>query len=473
MKKLHLLSLLALTTVGCAIENADPTDDDGASTQTQQLPKCDPIEGCPTPPPRNPPPPPPPPKSYPDLLMELVLPALASCNAPGVASALQDEVGRSFPGATREFKCVNNTRAKLGLWLRTLSTTDQDHDARVRGLDATSVVNTSAGETVGFGVPRSVIQSQVEATWAAQPKTLDHNGNPASGPVHLSSHSLTFDGTNKKIQLQVDGYDTDPVPDVSFTYKSWATLSTQNGQFKCQPGSDFHADTTWQWILGGAFLGLTFVAPWITPIFTFTLANAFFLQGTIISSIDPPSPTNATFCDAAASVPQKVLLKGVPPYVPAKNKLVFDYTRASTDTGMVAAGTWSLAQRTPSLQVAGTRYIDVYVPRGYTGPATLSAVVTAKSDDLLTPTFTFTPDPGATMTAATTQATFQSKKVSWTVPSVTIGQEIRRNVSASAVDIEGMSASGSTFFGFRIKEEPSTDPKPVCKAKPWMCDPTL
>jgi hypothetical protein len=413
--------------------------------------------------PHDPPPPPPPPPpvvSIPDLVMELVTPV--SCSGPGLGDVVKQEIQSNFMGSVVELQCLGGTRARVGIWLRALRA-NETADARGRGLTATPVLRD--GETFAAGIPRSIIQQQVAAQWAAQPKQLDHSGNASSsGPTHLSGYDLNFDVPNGRTIFSVTGYDTDPVPDLHFTYKLTDTFSTTNGVVQCSSSTDFIKDNDFvYWLAGGAFLALSLVSPWVAP-FTFILANAFFIQGTIISSVGAPA-SGQSFCDLAAMFPGKFLLRQHQPVLAAGQKMVLSYNRASTDTGIAAGGTWSLAPRSPSVLAAGTRYLDVTVPKGYVGPASLTAVATAKTDDMINPTFSWSA-PGGAISGVLTQATFQSKRITWQA-NVRAGDEIRFDVSVSTSDVEGLQASGSTFFVFRIHAEKDDIP-PVCKAKPWL-----
>jgi hypothetical protein len=409
--------------------------------------------------PPPPPPPPPPVVSIPDLVMEMITPA--SCSS-GLGDVVKQELQNNFTGSVVELQCLGGNRARVGIWVRALKTTETAA-ARGRGLTASAVLRDQ--ESFAAGIPRPIIQQQVATQWAAQPKRLDSGGSPdPGGPTHLTGYNLSFDVPNSRTIFSVTGYDTDPVPDLHFTYKLTDTFSTAGGAVQCSSSTDFIKDNEIiYWLAGGAFLALSLINPWVAP-FTFVLANAFFIQGTIISSATGPG-TGQSFCDLAAMFPGKFLLRAHPPELPAGQKLVLSYTRASVDTGIAAGGSWGLAARTPSVLAAGTRYLDVTIPKGYTGPASLTAVAIAKTDDMISPTFTWSTD-GAVSDLAT-QATFQSKRITWQVPSVHSGDEIRRDVSVFTTDAEGLQASGSTFFVFRIHTEKDDIP-PVCKAKPWL-----
>jgi hypothetical protein len=488
--------LLEIAAAGCGAAQEPPQARSVDSEQIDGLQQSlrrncdDDPDGCgPGPDPDDDPPPPPPPPpvtSHPDLAMELSLPV--SCAGSGVADVVRAELQRNYPGAAVEFQCqadlpvlvmaaslrVNPAvvipgggggRAKVGLWMRALRP-NENQAARLRGLAAMNLLRGS--ETAALRVPSSVIHQQVAAAWALQPKHFDHagNGNSGAGPVHLHGYQLAFDVPHSRIVFTATGHDSSPVPDLDFTYKLTDTFSVQDGGVQCQSVTDFDKDDGLYWALGGLFLALTLVSPWVAP-FSFALANAFFIQGTIISSVRGPGGSlgGDSFCSAAALIPQKILLRGQGP-VPPRQKMVLSYDRVSTEGGINAAGSWSLAPRLPTVAAAGTRYLDVILEGD--GPSTvqLTAVATAKTDDMINPTFTFTTDPGATIQPILTQATFQSRRITWEVTGVRPGDQITRWVSVSATDAEQLQATGSTFFVFRIQAPPRDNP--VCDSKPWL-----
>jgi hypothetical protein len=444
--------------------------DDSITELSQAMKNCPEPGTCPGQDPDDDPPPPPPPPpvvSYPDLAMELLTPA--ACSGPGIGDTIRQEIGRNFPSGIVEFQCLASPaaagRARVGVWLRALRA-DETQAARGRGLTATALLR--AGETFAAGVPRPTINKLVAAQWAAQPKSLNHSGQPASGPTHLSGYDLTYDVPNSRTIFSVTGYDTDPVPDLHFTYKLTDTFSTSGGALQCTSSTDFSKDNSVvYWLAGGAFLAASLISPWVAP-FTFILANGFFIQGTIISSVRAPGSTGGqSFCELASMFPAKFLLRAQPPFLPPRQKMVLDYTRASVDTGIAAGGSWSLAPRSPSVLAAGTRYLDLTIPQGYVGPITLTAVATAKTDDMIAPSFSWTAEADGTFSGGQSQATFQSRTVTWQVPVARAGDQFQRAVSVSTTDAEGLTASGSTFFVFRIHAEQEDIP-PVCKKKPWL-----
>jgi hypothetical protein len=477
-KRLSALLLAALVAIpGCAFDTdpAAPADDEVAAGEhalKKPPPGCteDPSD-CPPEPPDPPPPPPgPPPKpvvSEPDFVMEMVTPV--SCNFPGVGDGVIAAMQDNFGSAVVDFSCEQNTHARVGLWSRALAA-NEDHAARLRGLAAMNV--TQGSETAGMRIPTLAIMKGVEKGWADQPKDLGHDGKPHSGPVHLTDHALNFDPNNNRVSFSVSGYDTTPVPDLDFTVKTTSTFALQGSHLACTSSVDFSKDDVIHWALGGIFLVASFLSPYIAPVGVL-LAEGFFIEGTIISSVGAPGGDAASFCSLAKLIPEKILLHATPPVIPARQKLVFTYNRldikkSSVDAGISVAGSWAIVPRSPRVLAGGTMYLDIEAPPGWTGGTlALTADAVAYTDEMLQPTFTWQPQTGGTLGTPTSSATAQARKITWSVPNLHIGDVVTRTFTVSAVDEEGLQASGSSQFVFTIVLN-HLDDDDICDKKPSL-----
>jgi hypothetical protein len=414
----------------------------------------------------------PPLPSYPDVAMELVLPV--PCGSTAVTDAVINAMHENFPPQAgqppvlADFLCVSQNHGRVGLWFRFL-TADEGVEARHRALASMDI--TQGSETVGLRLPERSIVAAIERAYLQQPTDFDHDGHPADGPVHLVGHGLELDPAHKSIAFYVDGVDDSATPDLYFTVKQTDTFSLLGGGVQCSSEVDLSKDELVHWAAGATLLVTAFLSPWIAPL-AVVFSGAFFAEGTIISSVHAPASLSSSFCDIVGYISHPLLLRGVPGVVAVGQKLTFDLSRVSvaappSSEGISLAGTWAIVARQPRVLAGGTVDIDVTAPVGFTGGTLqLSARATAGFVDMITPTFTWTAT-GATLGPITSGPAGEVRTLTWAVPNVHIGDTVTRTFTVSAVDDEGLHASGSSSFRFHIKRDTFDDPD-ICDKRPHL-----
>ena len=283
----------------------------------------------------------PPAMSAPDIAMQFV-PCLESIPVPpglDLKSQVIDAIiASSPPGSDVRYLCADGS-GRIGIWTQGAGTTDVEA-ARDAVLQVTNILENGI---FAIWINASFVRSGAAAAFANQPKRLNEDGSPNDGgPIHLTGMNLDFVAPNQ-ILTTVNGYDSTPWPDVSFTFTNTDTMSVSGGQLQVNSTTNLDVDQSWIDVL----LGISAIlATFVNPAF-YVAALGFFGEGAIIVASDPgnlslgDTPGSA----AAQNVPAEIM-------IPEGQKLVFVYNGVAVDVGgMTAFGDVMVVPRTPKRHV--------------------------------------------------------------------------------------------------------------------------
>lgn len=339
--------------------------------------------------------------------------------------------------------CIGG-RSVFGAWLHPTGSyggTDTDA-ARTAGLGTVNLL--APGETFAFNFTQDGIDRLVQIRWQDQPKQLNDDGNAdPDGRVHLDdSFGLVFNDqdaifdydvqrvvTGESIEVTVDGYyDYIQDTDIRLSILDFFTL-TPFGAIQCKTyASAVPTETTIDTILASLTGG----------------------SDSSLGDVVDQGPG----CKIASVLPRTVLL------AQTTLKAVFSYSRIDSldGSGLTFAGTWTIAQRQGSVQVNGPTLLKQDANLPFT--ATYSAIVSELRPPL---TISWTsrdaaPVSGTNRTSAT---------MTWTVPTLTSGQQTSRNLVVTVTDADGVVAQ--RLKTVTLSRTADTDPgvDPICKKKPW------
>jgi hypothetical protein len=379
------------------------------------------------------PPPPPPPVSVPDLAMQ-TSPCLPDAVRAGVIAAIREALG---PNADVRARCLNQSE-HIGIWLRPV-VNPNDNDARDRGLQRLSLLQT--GETLAFFVNSSLISRTALDAWNQQPKRLNGDGNPdPSGPVHLTSFSLSFESPNRVV-TRIGGFDERPWPDVHFTLVLTDTLSLSAGGVECVSVPTLDVDTGWLNFLTGLFL---LVLP--------PLGIVFLVERIIVGAADAPHLGEGPGCGAAAMIFREVL-------IPGGLKVVASYQRLNVTTGGIfAGGSFVVVPRTPEVFISGPTQLSV--PEG---TASVLRTFSVRTEDLRPPLQIVWGGDGFPLHRGA-----ETTGIRFNLGNASAGRVLTQRVSVRVTDADQLAAEADRIVSIHVVPVDDDDFPPICKSKPWL-----
>ncbi len=332
--------------------------------------------------------------------------------------------------------CANNNIFHIGIWL---GNPDDAADEAARNRGNLRLALLQNGETFGVFINASLIRGYIINGWNMSAKRLNGDGQPdPNGPVHLTGLSISFESPDRIVGV-VDGFDERPWPDVDFHVTITVTLSVSEGAIQCS--SDVRLDTDTSFI--GGLTGIaSALGVLLSPVF-FLPAAAFLTEDIFIGNASPPDVNVGAACNAVAMLPEGILLPGAA--LPAKIALQYDRAEV-TSGGVFVAGKYLFALRTPRVFINGPLQISTTVP-----PRLVSRVYSAPTEDLREP-ITYMWSADGTLSSPSTQATW----VRFAAP--VDSESTTKNVTVTATDDDGLSASASVVV--EIDRAPETGPGP-------------
>jgi hypothetical protein len=165
-------------------------------------------------------------------------------------------------------------------------------------------------------------------------------------------------------------------------------------------------------------------------------------------------PASGPGCQFAALLP-------VDKMIPASKKIAFKYERLeATAGGLVAAGTYELADRQPAVSISGPGTVQV----GPGDPGGIKAFYSAVTHDLRPPLSFSWSSANATISGGKTAT------VHWNF-FLDAGQHVYRTLHVTVTDADGLIASASKQVIIWGLTNPSLPP--VCETKPFLpqCNP--
>lgn len=351
--------------------------------------------------------------STPDIALQFV-PCL-----PQLTEAMQLAFGLE---ADIRYDCVDS-HGTVGIWMLPTGTAEVS-EARDRGLARLALMN--ANETVAFFINSAYIRRMFQNEWAARPKRLDGSGRPdANGPVHLTGASIRFESPDRVI-VKIEGYDERPWPDVDFTYTVTETLSVSNGRIRSDVNENLDVDTSWLTALTAIF-----------SVVFLPLGIVFAVESVIVSSAEAADMADSGFQGVASVIPQEVMIQG-------GQKIVMDYSRVAVSSGGVfAGGSFSLAARTPTVEISGPQQVTMTVAGGV-----VRRTYRAMTGDLKPSLqFSWSSEPDVSFSnshSASPRVTFMAIGQP--------GQVVTRRLAVSVLDSDGLEADGELTV--RISVQP-------------------
>lgn len=357
--------------------------------------------------------------------------------------------GPVLPNADIRVKCANGLLT-IGVWPPIVAGDNCDEQARERGFDRIDLIDPSFGN-LGLFINSAFISQQAAKAFAAAPKQLATNGAPsASGPIHLTGISVTFQAPDT-VNTLVTGFDDRPWPDVDFTLTMTDRLQAN---LQAVSTSDVATDDSWKAVLGAILLGgASYFLPLLLPVTLFVLANDLDAAVGQSGGSGGGNASSGAGARALALVPVDVPLKG-------GSKLAATYGRAPVVNGggIYFNGAAFPATRTPSISITG--------PASLTLPANLASVSGAFAihaiDTFGTLTIAWSGGTGVTVaspSAAQTRATFARGKH-------TAGTSFTASVRVTVSDQDGFSKSAAMSVTITVTD--ADDLPVVCRTKPWL-----
>ncbi len=276
--------------------------------------------------------------------------------------------------------------------------------------------------------------------WNAAPKRLNGDSDPdPNGPVHLTGFSVRFESPNR-IVTRVEGFDERPWPDVDFRITTTDTLSVSGGQIHCDTERDLDVDTGWLNFLTGLFL---IVLP--------PLGIVFLVERIIIGSKEAPAAGAGPGCNAAALIPQEIL-------IPGGQKVVASYSRLDVSNGGIfAGGSFVVIPRSPEVTIAGLNRISVVE-----GTASVTRSYTLRTEDLRPPLQVAWSGDGVAQSPRAETTGFR-----FNLAGVQVGQVLTRRVAVRVTDADNLVDTAEFLVRIHITPEDDDFP-PVCRVKPWL-----
>jgi hypothetical protein len=278
----------------------------------------------------------------PDLIFELVLPSPPSAaETAAIGSFVQGALPFQFQVSESVFN-TSNSVLSVGFWLANDgSTTTQLQDS----LRASSFI--SGGMTVDLFVSKAAIQQRADQVWANEPKNQAVEG----GHITLNNN-ISVDVTGSGIVTTVGGgyhvevFHHQVLPTVGFTYTITDTLAIQAGVLQLSNEST-HVQLSQSGIIVDSLI-ISLLSPILGVI-------AFFGAELGGGLADPHR--QGVGAQLAGDWPSTVLTPNAPPLT---GKVIFTWSQLNmvSGRGISTLGTWSLAARSPQVQIAGPKSLS-------------------------------------------------------------------------------------------------------------------
>jgi hypothetical protein len=339
----------------------------------------------------------------------------------------------------------------IGVWLTQPSGFSDSATARAAGVANAAFL--SGGETFGVQLSAAAFHKFTDDAWKLIPKSFDTNGNPnANGPIFLQSYSLNLQQlstSSGKIQLSISGKYDAPV-DIPFDVEVTDLLTKVAGKISCANSNSVDVDTS---IIDDLIVVSVFTAPFLIPALVDARNQADSYKQLPVGVI----PENQK-CIAKKAIPDDVPTTGASGVLFKGKKVDFSYSRLVVNNiqGVIAAGTWALVPRVPTVTIVGPAQI-----KGDTDADSVSAFYTVSTHDLVRPfqSVLWTASGALSKTAGTSAAGWPTLSVNWPATSVV------KSVSVQISVVDNLQASASKTTSIVLT--PGGLP-PVCSKKPYL-----
>lgn len=278
----------------------------------------------------------------PDLIFELVLPSPPSAaETAAIVSFVQGALPFQFQVSESVFN-TSNSVLSIGCWIvNDGSTTTQLQDS----LRASSFI--SGGMTVDLFVSKAAIQQRADQVWATEPKNQAVEG----GHITLNNN-ISVDVTSSGIVTTVGGgyhvvvFHHQVLPTVDFTYTITDSLTIQSAVLQLSNEST-HVQLSQSGIIVDSLL-ISLLSPILGAI-------AFFGAELGGGLADPHR--QGVGAQLAQNWPSIVLTPNAPPLT---GKVIFTWSQLNmvSGRGISTLGTWSLAARSPQVQITGPKSLS-------------------------------------------------------------------------------------------------------------------
>jgi hypothetical protein len=381
-------------------------------------------------------------------------PCLTGDNLQAILNSVTNSVNVAMPGFNPWVQSFcTGTNSIIGVWLTQPTASDT---AAGRATKAKAAVFLNGAETFGIHLTKAGFLKFVDKAWASLPKKFNEQGKPsANGPLFLDDFDLSFSQqvpTFGRMILTLRGhYNFASVTNVKFTVQVVDLLSMGGMKITCSNSNNVDVDTS---LIEGLIAASVFVAPFMIPALVDALntANSY-------NHLPPGILPSSAQCAAKNAIPDKIFTTGATGAFFKGKKFDLKYSRlvVNNNQGIIAAGSWALVPRVPSIVINGPSTIKGDLEDN----SPIAAGYKVTPTDLVGPlSFTWTA-AGAVSTGSKTAATFS---VNWP------GANGQRTVTAHVTDVDGLIATGSKKTTIALT--PGGLP-PVCKTKPYLpqCNP--
>lgn len=305
-------------------------------------------------------------------------------------------------------------------------------------------------ETYAAFINASYIKLRAYEKFAYQPKRLDGDGNPSkTGPVHLTGMQIDFNAPDQVVTT-VNGFDTDPWPDVDFNFVNTDTLFVSAGKPQVTSDRELDPDTGVLDVLTAEFFfALTFISGWAA------IGFALFL-------IEDVEVAQASTPNVDASAGAAVLQLPVEVMVPDRWKVVMYYQRVQVSSGGIfAGGDFVIAPRVPWVSIVGD--VNIAVEEGNPSVTRTYSVQTADMRSPLTIAWWGDGIPS--------NAGAGAPAVTFTVPAnAKAGHVYQKQLWVQVTDVDGLIQQAEESIGLHVVSSSSdgNGTPPICRIKPWL-----
>jgi hypothetical protein len=380
-----------------------------------------------------------PPVPQPDFIVQIrKLLDLPPCMNDGVNKMIVQSLTASFqaefPGAYVDWACAGgpdpaNESAAFGVWLSPPTPFDT---TAAQDLLGNSSIGRAQNETIAFYINTTLFEAAAATNFPSDPDSHTH----LHKPLHLQ-----YNSPNTIVTI-VNGVDTEPVPDASFTLKITERFSG-GPELGVPPQPSLDVDSSWVYDLEAFLVAIGWVVggPWTVP-----LTIAGWMQAYKVNTASPPSVQGVGSAVARAVMPPSIA-------IPGGLKILIEYVLreqhnngvAVDSTGMYTGGLLQPpVPRTPSVSLSGEETITVPIAGD-----DVQDTITASTQDMRgNLTFAWT------MNGGPVQSTDPSITLSFSPGSGPFGTQ---DIAVKVTDEDGLSAVGTTqVFVEQKQRSPST-----------------
>ncbi len=387
---------------------------------------------------RGDPTPPLPPVSSPDLALQF-RPALEEIDVPDLEDKVISAITAAY-GANTDIRYSGSSNVgRIGIWFRA-SLSDEDDQARDRGLQAVNILNGS--ESFAIFINSSYIKVEANKAWQEMPKVLNKDMKPdSSGPIHLTSLSVTFQSPDTII-TKLSGFDERPWPDVDFVFTIKDIFDVSSAEISVDTNNDLDIDTSWLNALTGIFL---IVFP--------PLGLAFLTENIIVRVFEGEQDYDegGVGKKIASTLPKEIMIEG-------GKKIIFLYSRLNISVGGIFGGGAALpVDRSPSLAINGTFNLT----------SDSNSTYITKKYKAITEDLRGNIQYRWRVNGVSTGDNSKSPNIRFNLGQTVPGQVITKTISLTVTDSDGLSASVEKEVKIYISLDDFGLP-PICRTKPYL-----